>query len=195
MEISERQLEIIEAASGLLTRQGLMGLTIKNLAKEMEFSESAIYRHFASKEEIIVTMLTYLRVDMQGRLAQALQCSTHPVDQLRAVFANQFDFFARHNHFVIIILSEGLLEYTEAVQQALLSLVLTKKAILDDIVERAQKEGIFSSDYSTEFLTHTIMGTFRLLMLKWRMARFSFNLPEMGNFMLDQTLALLQSKP
>ena len=48
-EISNRQFEIIVAAGKILTSSGVSGLTIKNLAKEMKFSESAIYRHFASK--------------------------------------------------------------------------------------------------------------------------------------------------
>ena len=58
--ISDRQLEIIEATGKILTASGLSGLTIKNLAKEMKFTESAIYRHFESKEAIIITMLNYL---------------------------------------------------------------------------------------------------------------------------------------
>ena len=40
--ISDRQLEIIEAAGKILTASGVSGLTIKNLAREMKFSESAI---------------------------------------------------------------------------------------------------------------------------------------------------------
>ena len=47
--ISKRQLEIIQAAGKILTQSGIHGLTIKNLAKEMKFTESAIYRHFESK--------------------------------------------------------------------------------------------------------------------------------------------------
>ena len=62
--ISDRQLEIIEAAGKILTASGISGLTIKNLAKEMKFSESAIYRHFESKEEILLMMLQYLRYNI-----------------------------------------------------------------------------------------------------------------------------------
>ena len=68
MEIKERQLDIIEAAGTLLTRSGVGGLTIKNLASEMEFSESALYRHFTSKEEIIISMLQYLASKREERL-------------------------------------------------------------------------------------------------------------------------------
>src|SRR5690606_39390951 len=68
--ISERQFEIIEAAGLILTTSGVGGLTIKNLAKEMKFSESAIYRHFTSKEEIIVALLEYLANTMDERFSR-----------------------------------------------------------------------------------------------------------------------------
>ena len=69
MEITPRQLELIEAASRLLTTSGVNGLTIKNLAKEMNFSESAIYRHFSSKEDIILAMLDYLAENIDEQLS------------------------------------------------------------------------------------------------------------------------------
>ena len=52
MEIKERQIEIIEAAGEILTKSGFNALTTKNLAAKMGFSESALYRHYSSKEEI-----------------------------------------------------------------------------------------------------------------------------------------------
>jgi len=42
MEISDRQLEIIEASGKIITKHGLANLTIKNLASEMGFVESAL---------------------------------------------------------------------------------------------------------------------------------------------------------
>ena len=64
MDIKPRQLEIIEVAGKLLTNSGINGLTIKNLANEMNFSEGAIYRHFKNKEEIM-PLLRYLHENVQ----------------------------------------------------------------------------------------------------------------------------------
>lgn len=58
-EISERQIEIIQATGKILTDTGVAGLTIKKLATAMQFSESAIYRHFESKEAILVAMFHF----------------------------------------------------------------------------------------------------------------------------------------
>ena len=59
IKITERQLEIIESAGKILTISGVGGLTIKKLAKEMGFSEAALYRHFKSKEELAVHTLDH----------------------------------------------------------------------------------------------------------------------------------------
>ena len=59
---SKRQQEIIESAGKLLMEKGIKGLTTKNLAQEMEFSESALYRHFKNKEDIILLFIRFLSV-------------------------------------------------------------------------------------------------------------------------------------
>ena len=83
--ISDRQLEIIEAAGKILTTSGVSGLTIKNLAKEMKFSESAIYRHFTSKEEIIIALLEYLQ----------FPAINHPKKNSQRCFKISFHFLKR----------------------------------------------------------------------------------------------------
>jgi TetR/AcrR family fatty acid metabolism transcriptional regulator len=88
--ISDRQLEVIEAAGKILTASGVSGLTIKNLAKEMKFSESAIYRHFASKEEIIIALLEYLATSMDDRYTNAISSEQPPEEKFTTLFQNQF---------------------------------------------------------------------------------------------------------
>ena len=53
MNFTKRQVEIIEASKDLIGTKGLQNLTIKNLAKKMNFSEPALYRHFKDKTDYI----------------------------------------------------------------------------------------------------------------------------------------------
>lgn len=103
MEIKERQLEIIEAAGKILTESGIAGLTTKNLAAKMGFAESALYRHFKGKEEIILTMLRYLSTDMDSRLINSTKDIESPEEKLKAAFNNQFEFFKKNPHFLVAI--------------------------------------------------------------------------------------------
>lgn len=126
MEIKKRQLEIIKAAGEILTESGLAGLTTKNLAARMDFAESALYRHFKSKEDIVVTMLQYLAADMDKRLSACVTSLEDPVENLKAVFNNQFDFFEKHPHFLIAVFSDGLLEESKKINDAILQIMAIK---------------------------------------------------------------------
>ncbi|RLJ70844.1 TetR family transcriptional regulator [Hydrogenivirga caldilitoris] len=47
---------IMSAALRLFSLKGFKGTTVKDIAKEVDITEGAIYRHFSSKEEIIESL-------------------------------------------------------------------------------------------------------------------------------------------
>ena len=87
-DISKRQMEIMEAAGLIMTNAGFGGLTTKSLAKTMNFSESAIYRHFRSKEEIVVSLLDYLAQNMGERLEMAIGDANSSEEAFTNLFQN-----------------------------------------------------------------------------------------------------------
>ncbi len=192
MEIKERQLEIIEAAGEILTESGIVGLTTKNLAAKMGFAESALYRHFKGKEEINLTMLRYLSMDMDSRLTNAVSDIDSPTEKLKAAFNNQFEFFKKNPHFLVAIFSDGLLEESKAINEAILQIMGTKRKHLLQIIQQGQKQKQFTDALSADELVHIIMGSFRLHMLQWRLSGFSFDLKLKGNKLMANLLTLIQ---
>lgn len=191
MDITPRQLEIIEAAGKILTVSGVSGLTIKNLAKEMKFSESAIYRHFSSKEEIIVAMLNYLADSIDKRLS-ALDSSANPEAKFKALFTEQFRFFNLNPDFVAAVFSDGLMEKSQIINEALLGLMNVKIRHLMPIVMEGQQKGVFTNAITTDELMHIIMGTFKLQMFKWKIANFEFDIKRSGDNMVQSILTLIK---
>jgi len=191
MDITPRQLEIIEAAGKILTASGVSGLTIKNLAKEMQFSESAIYRHFKSKEDIIIAMLNYLADNIDKRLSN-LDSSLTPEEKFKALFAEQFRFFKLNPHFVVAVFSDGLMEESQVINEALLKLMNVKIKHLMPVIMEGQQKGIFTNAITTDELMHIIMGTFKLQMFKWRIANFEFDIKRSGENMVQSILTLIK---
>lgn len=192
MEIKERQLEIIEAAGEILTESGIAGLTTKNLAAKMGFAESALYRHFKGKEEIILTMLRYLSTDMDSRLTNSTKDIESPEEKLKAAFNNQFEFFKKNPHFLVAIFSDGLLEESKSINEAILQIMGTKRRHLLQIIQQGQKQKQFTDALSADELVHIIMGSFRLHMLQWRLSGFTFDLKLKGNKLITNLLKLIQ---
>ena len=190
--ISKRQLEIIQAAGKILTQSGIHGLTIKNLAKEMKFTESAIYRHFESKEAIIITMLNYLVVTMDERLSNATKETDLPIKQIEVLFQNQIAFFKENPHFLISVFSDGLLEESEKINKCIHGIMQVKSKHIIGIIKAGQDQKVITSKVATEELTHIIMGGFRLLMYKWRLAHFKFDITLKEEHYIKSILELIQ---
>jgi TetR/AcrR family fatty acid metabolism transcriptional regulator len=193
-EITKRQLEIISAAGKILSASGVSGLTIKNLAKEMGFSESAIYRHFTSKEQIILAMLDYLVDNMDGRYTKAISSELNPEQQFIALFQTQFSFFHHNPHFIVAVFSDGLMEESEQINSTILKIMAVKMKHLKPIIQKGQESQIFTSELSSEDLIHIIMGSIRLKMYKWRLANFQLDSIKEGDHLIHSLLTLIKTK-
>ncbi len=192
--ITDRQREIIAAAGKILTVSGVSGLTTKNLAAAMQFSESALYRHFSSKEEIILAMLTFLANDMDLRLTQVLATAASPEERFKMLFKSQMEFFQAQPHFAVAVFSDGLFEVSERINAAMLQLMAVMSKHLQPIITVGQADGIFIAGLSPSAILHLVMGAFRLLMFKWRISNFQFNIVEEGEAQLQNLLFVLKSK-
>lgn len=192
--VSARQFEIIEAAGKILTVSGVSGLTIKNLAKEMQFSESAIYRHFTSKEEIIIAMLQYLAEKLDERYAKAISGKQTPEEKFTTLFQSQFLFFQKKPHFAVAVFSDGLMEQSQSINETILKIMGVKMKHLKPIILEGQKKGVFTTAIATEQLMQIVMGTFRLQMFKWRVANFKFNIKKSGDDMIQSIITLIKSQ-
>jgi len=189
--ISNRQLEIIEAAGRILCTAGVGALTTKNLAAEMHFSESALYRHFKNKEEIVISLLEHIAEELDNRYRLNFDPEASPVIQFQTIFVQQFDFFQENPHFAVAVFSEGLMTENHKLNVAIAQIMEVKKRHLSPIIERGRKSGDFRNDLSTEMILHIAMGAVRFQLYKWRVSGFKSKIREEGEILIDSVLKLL----
>lgn len=192
-KISDRQLEIIEATGKILTISGVSGLTIKNLAKEMKFTEGAIYKHFKSKEEILISMLEYLSENMEERYAKIISEQRTPEENIKNLFQDQFSFFAKNPHFVVAVFTDGFMEESERINNSIQKIMSIRQKFMKPLIDEGQKLHYFTTIISTEEILHILMGSTRLLMYKWRVSNFKFNLEQKGSEMIESVFKLIRT--
>lgn len=194
MEIKPRQLEIIEATGKILTESGASGLTIKNLAKEMQFSESAIYRHFSSKEEIIIMMLKYLKTNI-GKILGNLT-KTGDVEKDYKTFFNKLSLYFKENpHYVVVVFSEGLMDESDKINDEILGLMTVTSKHLEPILKEGQEQGTFIKSVLSSELTMVSIATFKLYMFNWKFYKFKIDLSENIGKMSNSLLTLFKCNP
>ena len=60
-DFTKRQNEIIQTSIKLISDKGIQNFTTKSLASLLGISEPAIYRHFSSKREILLSILQQIK--------------------------------------------------------------------------------------------------------------------------------------
>ena len=193
-EITPRQLEIIEAAGQLITEDGYAKLTTKRLAERMQFSEAALYRHFASKEAILVSMLEHLTASVQLRMTEVAAREVLPEPRLRAMFDSHFSYFKAHPQYLMAIFATNFMEPSPATEAANLGLMEVMRQHLRTVIVEGQKTGSFTKTLSADMLVHIVMGTFRLHMLQWRISGRGFDLTRKGRGLMDAVISLISTK-
>lgn len=190
---TNRQMEIIEVAGRLLMDKGVKGLTTKNLSIELGFSESALYRHFKNKEDIIVLLINYLETNIKERLQPIYDNNPlSPIDKLITLFNSQFSYFQQNPHFIVAILSEGLFDETEKINASIMKIIDYKTQLIAAIIDDAKQKNLFNPEISTPDMVHIIVGSFRMTMLKWKFSGFQFDLVSNGNSIMNTTINLLK---
>jgi TetR/AcrR family transcriptional regulator, fatty acid metabolism regulator protein len=189
---SKRQQEIIESAGKILMEKGIKGLTTKNLAKEIGFSESALYRHFKNKEDIVLLLISFLSNNINSRFNTILNSEINAEKKYVALFKSQFQFFKTNPHFIVIVLSDGLMDNSEDIKTSIKKLIETNFGAIKRIMIEGQDSNLFNQEMEAENLVHFAMGSFRLQMLQWKLSNFSMDIEAQGMKTMTNLLTLLK---
>lgn len=193
-KFSERQIEIIEAATKRIDEHGIQDLTIKTLAADLNLSEAALYRHFKSKNEILLGLLTYFIEEMKGRLDVILSNKDRsPSELLKDLFDSQFKTFVQKPSVVSVIFSESIFQFNKELSSTVSSMMELMQNHIETIVKKGQANGSFSKIVGVSTTTTIIMGGMRITVLKWKLSGHKSDLIKDGNKVLNGILKMVET--
>jgi AcrR family transcriptional regulator len=70
-EFALREARILDCAQALIQRDGLLNLQMSRIAEECEYATGTLYRHFASKEDLLVALATRNSLERIGLFERA----------------------------------------------------------------------------------------------------------------------------
>jgi len=104
-EKSETRDKILDAARELFITEGFEGVSMRKVAEKIEYSPTAIYVHFADKQELFRELCH----QDYARLAEVFQSSvisTDPIERLKQIGAIYIDFGTQYpNHYKFMFMT------------------------------------------------------------------------------------------
>ena len=104
-EKSETRDKILDAARELFVTEGYEGVSMRKVADKIEYSPTAIYVHFADKQELF-RELCHRDYAQLAQVFQSSVISTDPVERLRQIGAIYIEFGTQYpNHYKFMFMT------------------------------------------------------------------------------------------
>ncbi len=182
---TDRQKQIIQASLDLIANYGIHGLTIKNISKKVGISEPAIYRHFESKTDILLGIISKIKESSGMDSFVPADETKNTIAIIRETFTNRAKRFTKNPSIAAVIFSEAIFENNSQLYAAIGNIMEESQMKCVNIIKKGQNEGQIVDYIDAEQLALMIVGAFRLLVTKWHMSKNSFDLEEQTKILFN----------
>ena len=137
----ERRAVTVEAVVGLAAEQNPNDITTAAIAKRMNLTQGAIFRHFPSKDSIWQAVMERVAEQLLARIDEAAETAASPLAALEAMFIAHIDFIARHPGVPRILFGELQRAEDTPVKRMVQTLLIRYSERLHALIEEGKAQG------------------------------------------------------
>ncbi len=153
-----RQEQIKQAVLDIIYTDGLKNLSIKNLAMHIGMSEGAIFRHFATKQDIILAIIQDVQNDFIGSLRSIANSNVEPEARLNEFLCHTVRYLIRNKGITILMFSEASHHNDAVLKNKLLHIFNSQKTLVSKIIYDGIALGIWDEGIPVENVAMLYMG-------------------------------------
>ena len=171
-----RKQQIARAAMEIISEEGLHNLVMVKIAKRVGVTDAAIYKHFRSKNDMLLYMIEELEKSMIERFIAYIGHVTDPIDQLYNLLSFQFEFIEENKGIPRIIFSESLQQQNKEIKVKITNLLTNFLQIIKDILKAAKKNGQVHEEIDVDAAASIFVGMIQSSVVFWALSDFSYSL-------------------
>jgi len=160
-EKSETRDKILDAARELFITEGYEGVSMRKVAEKIEYSPTAIYVHFADKEELF-RELCHEDYAQLAKVFQSSMISTDPVERLKQIGAIYVDFGIRYpNHYKFMFMTPVPVHEPDEMDREIMgNPEVDAYAFLKWAVQQALEAGCFREEFTdADLISQTLWAS------------------------------------
>ncbi len=180
-----RQHQIIEAARNLIAAKGMDGVTIDAIAEEVGLTEGAIYRHFASKHQILSLLVDDIERNLLDTVESAQTEGASAVDSLEHILEAHLSDVEGHRAVSFVVIAEAM-GFDGTTLAPKVSLMFTRYLeLIQAVLDRGIREGSIRPDINVNAAATTFFGLIQSTATLWALNGYAGQLAEFRSDMWD----------
>ncbi len=174
----KRKEGIILTAIEIIDELGFQGLSTKEIAKRQKIAEGTLYKHFRSKDGIILAVLDYYTM-FDVDIKQTIEMKRFSAKDSITYFITRFaEYYESYPAMTSILQSYEVLKNEAGIAHRIIEIFEARSSFITDIIKKGIDCGEITPDIDSESYSDIILGTFIAISLKWRMRKYNFPLKE-----------------
>lgn len=129
-----RQDQIKQAVLHIIYNEGLKNLSTRNLAKHIGLSEGAIFRHFPTKQHIILSIIDDVYDNFIGPLREIATSNNSPEHRLEEFLCATINYLTLNKGITMLMFSEASHNNDKILKEKLLQIFNSQKNLVSKII-------------------------------------------------------------
>lgn len=162
----ERRNVTVEAVIDLAGTVNPGDITTAAIAKHMQLTQGALFRHFPNKEAIWQSVMQWVTTHLMTRIDKAAAGIGEPLDAMHAMFNAHVAFVSEHPGAPRMLFTELQAEKMTPAKRLAQALMAQYAARLNDLILDAKMRGDLPTDLDVEAATVLFIGTIQGLVMQ-----------------------------
>ena len=180
-----RKQQVIEAARRLITDKGMDAVTIDAIAEIVGFSEAAIYRHFSSKQQILLQLIDDLEHDLLAGVASAQTTEPNALRILECILETHLTGVEGSRGVSFIVLAGAMSFEGIGLSDRIREMLDRYLDSIKEVMRRGVEEGEFHKTLNVNAAAFTFLGMIQSTATIWALNGYSWSLDEWRNQILE----------
>ncbi len=150
--IGEKKLQILQTIAEMLERPEAVKVTTALLAKQLDVSEAALYRHFASKAQMYEGIIEFIETGMFSVIGQIEAKEESGLKQAEAIVASLLRFAQKNRGLTRVLVGDALIHENPRLQTRINQLLDRIEATLKQCLKVAAAQGALATEH--DFTAH-----------------------------------------
>jgi AcrR family transcriptional regulator len=166
MSSEDRQSEIVRVAVELAAEKDVGSVTTQDMADAMKLTQGAIFRHFASKDEIWLAVMHWIRERLLAVLSKAAAEATDPLDTIQRMFLAHVAFVSKHPAIPRILFSELQHKKDGKMRHLIQELISGYEARIAGLLDAAKAQSLVDADLDSRSAAVLYIGMIQGLVMQ-----------------------------
>ena len=171
-----RKKQITDAARKLIIKKGSEHVTVRNIAKEVKFSEAAIYRHFKSKRDILFLLASQITDNLLQDIDNAESGTGNSLDRINSILRTHLSTIEQRRGISFLVLAEIISLGDKKLNKQLYNNLQKYVSRLKKLLADAGAAGLVREDLDLDAASLLLFGMIQGLVNMWALSNYDFDL-------------------